>query len=75
MSIQPCMPDGRPAPYLMTGEEVLEFLRLKSLRPDMVLWRLRKHGTLSGVQVGRHVRFRLSDVLVFLDKQQAKVPR
>ena len=23
----------------------------------------------------RHVRFRLSDVLVFLDKQQAKVPR
>jgi len=53
----PFMPDGRPAPFLMTPDELVEFLRLDHLKfPLAVVNRMRKRARpLHAVQVGRKV--------------------
>jgi len=70
----PCMPDGRPAPFLMNAQELAQFLRLNVRSPGDSIERMRRHG-LKAVQVSRHVLFRLEDVLDWLHIQQDRVPR
>lgn len=68
------MPCGRPTPYLMTVNDLVEFLRLEVRFPRDSIDRMREHG-LRACQVGRRVLFRLTDVLEFLDREQSRNPR
>ncbi len=74
----PCMPTGVPAPYLMTADELLRFLRVdeQDLRfPEKFVENARKKYGLRAVQVGRCVYFKLDDVLKYLELQQERNPR
>ena len=68
----PYLPDGRPAPAIMTGEEVAELCRLETKNPERTLKFWRDEGQLVGFRLGRRVRYRLSDVLAFINHKAAK---
>jgi len=62
------LPDGRPAPAVLTAAEVAAFLRLDGNgKAERTLKYWRDEGLLKGVRLGRKVRYRLSDVEAFLD--------
>lgn len=64
------MPDGTPAPSILTCEEVLAFLRLDEIKvkkPRTTLDYYRQRG-LKAKRIGRAVRFRLEDVLEFVER-------
>jgi hypothetical protein len=63
------MPDGKPAPAVLTGEEVIVFLRLETGYGLRTLKYWRDEGLLVGFRLGRKVRYRLVDVLDFLNKK------
>ncbi len=63
------MPDGTPAPTIMTTEEVIRFLRLDLInvkKPTTTLDYYRQRG-LPSVRIGLAVRFRLEDVVKWVD--------
>ena len=62
------MPDGREAPYIMTIDDVAEFLRISSKHKNKAVMRLRRQG-LKGSQVSHHVVFRLPDVIAFMERR------
>jgi len=67
------LPDGRPAPLILTEEELLFLLRLDKdsggpKTPAYTLAYYRKQG-LRGIQIGKRMRYYLPDVVEFLDKQ------
>lgn len=55
-----------PAPYVLTEEDVIRFLRSESADPYQALYRLRQKG-LKAVPVLGRVRYLLPDVLAMLD--------
>lgn len=63
------MPSGKPAPVVLTSEELIELLRLDGNNPLRTLKFYRDEGLLRGVQIGRKTRYRLCDVLLFLAKK------
>lgn len=65
------MPDGRPAPAVMTSTEVIEFLRLDS-KGERTLKFYRDEGKIVGIRIGRKVRYPLDEVLRFLAEKVAK---
>jgi len=71
----PRMPDGRPAPYLMTKAEVAEFLRLDGSQLGVKLWRLRRNRGLRGLKVGRCVLYPLNEVLRFVHNEVERRPQ
>lgn len=67
-----------PVPFLMTEAELIRFLRLDETATenlDATLFRYRKKGLLRATQVGRCLRYRLPDVLAFLENAQELNPR
>lgn len=67
------MPDGRPAPLILSEEELVFLLRLDKdsggpKNPAYTLAYYRKHG-LRSIQMGKRIRYFLPDVLVFLENQ------
>ncbi len=74
-AVQPYLPDGRPAPYLLTEAELAEFFRLTSKFPGQSIRRMRDVQGLRAVQVGRRVLFRLDDVLAWIERRQRENPR
>jgi hypothetical protein len=67
------MPDGRPAPVILTEEELITLLRLDKdsggpKNPAYTLAYYRKHG-LRAIQMGKRIRYFLPDVLDFLSNQ------
>lgn len=67
---------AEPAPFLMTEAETVRLLRLtENADPYQSLKRYRDKGWLRATQVGRDVRYQLSDVLKFLEKAQEANPR
>lgn len=54
----------RPAPFLLTGEEVMLMLRTKSKR---TLKHYVGTGELKARRFGRELRYRLSDVVAFIN--------
>lgn len=67
-----------PVPFLMTESELIRFLRLDETgvqNPSETLWRYRKQGSLKATRVGRCLRYRLPDVLAFLETAQELNPR
>jgi len=65
----PYLPDGRPAPVVLTAEEAAELLRLDNGDPMRTLKFYRDEGELKGFRLGRKVRYRLVDVLEFLARK------
>lgn len=65
------MPDGRPAPAVMTSEELIEFLRLDG-KGERTLKYYRDEGELCGIRIGRKVRYPLDEVLRFLAQKVEK---
>lgn len=62
------LPDGRPAPAVLTAAEVAEFLRLDGTgQRALKFWR--DTGLLRGVRLGKTLRYRLCDVEAFLDRK------
>ncbi len=69
-NLTPYLPgDGKPAPAVMTAEEVALFLRLENGDPMRTLQYFRDEGLLVGFRLGRRVRYRLVDVLDFLKRK------
>lgn len=67
----------RPAPFLMSLQEVIAFFRLHDSQtkfPSKTIQRYRRLG-LRATRIGRRVWFRLDDVLRFLDQQQNRLAR
>lgn len=60
------LPNGQPAPAVLTAEELIELLRLDGKNPERTLKYWRDEGQLQGVRLGRKVRYRLVDVQEFL---------
>lgn len=70
--------DGTPAPFLMTEDELVKFLRLDQVsiqHPADTIRRYRDSGRLKGVQISKQILYRLPDVLEFLDRQVEAVCR
>lgn len=68
---------ARPAPFLMSRDDLTDMLRLndsKTKFPSKTIQRCRKLG-LRSTRIGRRVWFRLDDVLRFLDQQQDRLAR
>jgi hypothetical protein len=65
------MPSGRPAPYLMTQDEVLELLRIDARQPNQAINRIRREGHLPAIRVGKRNLFRSSDVRTMIDQMEA----
>ena len=75
-AVTPYMPDGTPAPYLMTQDDLLKFLRVDNVKfPRATVDRMRRLHGLKAVQVSRNVLFQLPDVLDFLQREQERNPR
>jgi hypothetical protein len=67
--IIPYLPDGRPAPVVLTAEETAGLLRLDVGDPLRTLKHYRDENELRGFRLGRKVRYRLADVLAFLERK------
>jgi len=68
----PFLPDGRPAPAVLTADETIELLRLDGCNPERTLKYYRDEGELCGVRIGRKVRYPLDEVMRFLAQKVAK---
>lgn len=60
------LPDGRPAPAVLTSDETIELLRLSAQTGARTLKYYRDEGQLKGIRIGRKVRYPLSEVMRFL---------
>ncbi len=77
------MPNGQPAPAVMTVDEVVTLLRLDEaggMAPALAVERYRKRGLLRGIQIGRCIRYPLESVQEFIrskgdDHDFAESPR
>lgn len=72
------MPDGRIAPLLMTAEEACHLLRIEieegKTGAQALDWYRRGHG-LRATIIGKHLKFRLQDVLEFINRHAEETPR
>lgn len=65
------LPDGRPAPALLTADETVSLLRLDNANPLRTLKFYRDEGLLCGVRIGKRVRYPLAEVMRFLAQKVA----
>lgn len=63
------LPSGKPVPFVLTAEELIELLRLEGNSPERTLKFWRDEGDLQGVRLGRKVRYRLVDIERFLARK------
>jgi hypothetical protein len=63
------LPDGRPSPAVLTTEETIELLRLDAVTGARTLKYYRDEGLLTGIKLGRKIRYPLPSVLEFLRKK------
>lgn len=66
------LPSGKPAPVVLTSEELVCLLRLEGAHPERTLKYYRDEGELCGIRIGRKVRYPLDEVLRFLAQKAAK---
>jgi len=69
------MPDGRPAPLVLTEEEAAAILRVDGPNPGETLRNYRESGRLKGLQIGRRIRYSLKSIVRFIDLQEETVAR
>jgi len=75
VTFTPHMPDGRPAPFMLTREEVAEFLRIDTKHIRHSIDRLRSVKGLKAVQIGQRVLYPLDAVLEFVERQKKESAR
>ena len=68
------MPDGQPAPFVLTAEDAARFLRIKAKDVKSSLRTLRKKG-LRSILVGGQIRFPLPEVVAFVEREVEENPR
>lgn len=61
-----------PLPEILTTDQVLRFLQLRSTRS---IEHLRNRGKLRGIAIGREFRYRLRDVLALVDELAGEAPK
>lgn len=66
------LPDGRPAPVILTAEETASLLRLDGPHPERTLKHYRDHRQLTGIRLGKKVRYPLVEVLKFIEEKTAE---
>ena len=64
-------PDGRPAPAILTADEAIFLLRLDNANPLRTLKFYRDEGLLTGVRIGKKLRYPLSEIMRFLAQKVA----
>ena len=74
MTLTPHMPDGEPAPYLLTAKDAATFLRIKAKDSQDALRTLRKKG-LKAVMLSGRIVFPLAELMRFIDRQIKDDPR
>ena len=74
MTLTPYLPDGTPAPYMMTAKDAATFLRIKAKDAQDALRTLRKRGLKSIMLSGRIV-FPLAELMRFINRQLKDDPR
>lgn len=65
------MPDGTPAPYVLTSEEAIKFLRIDTngtKHPDATLEHYQQEGLLFPVTIGKCRKYPLPELLRFIDR-------
>ncbi len=65
------MPDGTPAPYVLTTDDAVRFLRLDdngTKHPKVTLYHYEKEGLLTSVKIGKCKRYLLSDLIEFTER-------
>jgi len=70
------MPNGVPAPEVMTQQEAIHFLRLDEANlknPATTLQYYRDKGELKGIRIGKTIRYTKQDLLDFLQNQSKKI--
>jgi len=70
----PFLPSGRPAPAVLTDQEVIELLRLDPKSGHRTIKFYRDEGLITGIRIGRHVRYPLSEVMRFLAEKTEHRP-
>ena len=64
------MPNGQPAPSVLTEAEAIKFLRIGSFsNPSTTLRYYRSRGKLHGAKIGRGLFYTSVELLRFLEKQ------
>ncbi len=66
------MPDGRPAPFLLTEAEAAEILRIDTCsvkNPSATLARYRAGGALRGIRVSRRILYPLNEIIRFVEEK------
>lgn len=69
------MPDGKPAPDLLTEPEAIVWLRLDTIaisNPSATLRRYRDGGTLRAVQISKKVLYPLTELRRFVELKTAE---
>ncbi len=64
------MPDGVPAPYVMTAEEAIRFLRIDTngtKHPEATLQHYQKEGLLFPITIGKCRKYPLPELLRFIN--------
>jgi len=72
------MPNGDPAPVLLTEGELIKFLRLDLIDvrfPKNTIRRYRDAGLLRGCQISKQILYPLDEILEFIEKQTQEVAR
>ena len=74
MTLTPHMPDGKPAPYVLTATDAATFLRIKAKDANSALRTLRKKG-LKAVMLSGRILFPLDEVVAFIKREVETNPR
>jgi hypothetical protein len=72
------MPEGVPAPEVMTPQEAIHFLRLDQANlknPATTLQYYRDKKELVGIRIGKSIRYTKADLLEFLRNQSQKAKK
>ena len=65
------MPDGSPAPYVLTADEAIEFLRINTngtAHPEATLQYYQTEGLLYPITIGKCRKYPLNELLRFIDR-------
>ena len=65
------MPDGIPAPYVLTADEAIRFLRLDTngtKYPEATLQHYQKEGLLCPITIGKCRKYPLPELLRFIER-------
>ena len=69
------LPDGSPAPFIMTEEEAIKFLRIdtnNTKHPEMTIQHYINQGLLTPITIGKCRKYPLSELIKFIERLSDK---